>query len=54
MDSIPFDGSGEAPLGVVVEAFKNASHMDAQEERETGGKKCAFKRWLLSHGGLGE
>lgn len=54
VDAIPFDRRGEAPLAVVVEAFKNASHVDAEEDRENGGKQSTFRRWLLSQDGDGD
>ncbi|KAF2997978.1 hypothetical protein E8E13_006615 [Curvularia kusanoi] len=50
VDSIPFGERDEASLVVVVEAFKNAAHVDAQEESGNGGEALEFKRWLLGHG----
>ncbi|KAF2622523.1 hypothetical protein BU25DRAFT_313545, partial [Macroventuria anomochaeta] len=46
VDSIPFNTHDEAPTVVVAEAFKNASHMDAEEGRNAGSKARAFRAWL--------
>ncbi|KAG9198200.1 hypothetical protein G6514_010416 [Epicoccum nigrum] len=56
VDSIPF-GEGqegeEASLVVVVEAFKNASHVDAMEDGTAGRRAGALREWLLPRGGEG-
>ena len=44
VDSIPFDACDKAPIVVVVEAFKNASHMEAAEDRIAGSKARAFEK----------
>lgn len=48
VDYIPFNGHDEAPTVVVVEAFKNASHVNAEESHNMESKARAFRRWLLS------
>jgi hypothetical protein len=48
VESIPFNICDEAPIVVVVEAFKNASHIDAAEGPSTWNKARAFRKWSLS------
>ena len=47
VDSIPFGEAEEVSLVVVVDAFKNASHVDAREDGEAGGRAGALRGWLL-------
>ena len=48
VDSIPFNVCDEVPIAVVVEAFKNASHIDAVEGPNAWSKARAFRKWSLS------
>lgn len=50
VDRIPFDKRDEAPIAAIVEAFKNASLMDSQEDGDADYGAHAFRSWLLSHG----
>ena len=54
VDSIPFDTHDAAPTVVVVEAFKNASHMDTEEGCNARSKARAFRTWFLSQSGTVE
>lgn len=47
LDSIPFDSNGETSLLATVEAFMNASRIDA-ELRCGGNKAQVFRAWLVS------
>ncbi|KAF3039411.1 hypothetical protein E8E12_008890 [Didymella heteroderae] len=47
VDSIPFDINSETPILATVEAFKNASHMDAEQARCGESKARTFRSWLL-------
>lgn len=51
VDSIPFGEGEEASLVVVVDAFKNASHVDVEGERGEGRQAGALRGWLLECGG---
>ena len=53
VDSIPFGEGEEASLVVVVDAFKNASHVDLEGERGEGRQAGALRGWLLERGGEG-
>jgi hypothetical protein len=48
VDRIPFDAHNEAPTATIVEAFKNASRMDNEQDGDTENRAHAFRSWLLS------
>ena len=48
VDLIPFNIRDEAPITVVVEAFKTASHMDAEAGLNVRSKAREFRKWLLA------
>ncbi|KAF9695661.1 hypothetical protein EKO04_006402 [Ascochyta lentis] len=47
VDLIPFNTRDEASIALVVEAFKNASHMDAEAGCNTRSKARAFRVWMM-------
>ncbi|KAF1927195.1 uncharacterized protein M421DRAFT_36928, partial [Didymella exigua CBS 183.55] len=47
VDRIPFDMYDKVPTATIVEAFKNASLMDAEEDGDTENRAHAFRSWLL-------
>lgn len=50
VDSVPSNAAGEVAVEVVVDAFKIASHIDADDGRGAGSKARAFGTWVLARG----